>query len=234
MRSCLTSCKPGALRAKLSRASKGGSGELIFVKVMLPQPEAESLKTDCALRTSQFSAIAGRGEFIETESIDEAQLESCRRAAKRSWSPGRCWLGAVVGGRIPMCSGFETVLLLRGLTGSYSHRRPLSRHRSHCGRSSLHFFFFLLLHWRAISNTARSAGLSKKKQRTNERSLFPWSDIQSQPRISSRDTGFSLDPNGLTNQSNQVVEKKKKKKNRPIYSPALERRLGNFAGTGRW
>lgn len=129
----------------------------------LPQLEVESLKTDSALRTSQFSAIAGRGEFIEVENIDEAELESCRRAAKRLWNPGRCWPGAVVGGRIPMCSGFETVLLLRGLTGSYSHRRPLSRHRSHCGRSSLHFFFFSLLHYRAISNTARSASNFRKR-----------------------------------------------------------------------
>ena len=45
-----------------------------------------------------------------------------------------------------MCSGLETVLLLlRGLTGSYSQRRPLSRQRSQEGRSSLHFFFFSLL-----------------------------------------------------------------------------------------
>ena len=45
-----------------------------------------------------------------------------------------------------MCSGLETVLLLfRGLTGSYSHLKPRSRQRSHCGRSSLHFFFFSLL-----------------------------------------------------------------------------------------
>ena len=47
---------------------------------------------------------------------------------------------------MPMCSGLETVLLLlRGLTGSYSHLKPRSRQRSHCGRSSLHFFFFSLL-----------------------------------------------------------------------------------------
>lgn len=47
---------------------------------------------------------------------------------------------------MPICSGLETVLLLfRGLTGSYSHLKPLSRQRSHCGRSSLHFFFFSLL-----------------------------------------------------------------------------------------
>ena len=47
---------------------------------------------------------------------------------------------------MPICSGLETVLLLfRGLTGSYSHLKPRSRHRSHCGRSSLHFFFFSLL-----------------------------------------------------------------------------------------
>ena len=52
----------------------------------------------------------------------------------------------VVGGLIPICSGFETVLLrFRGFTGSYSQRRPRSRQRSHCGRSSLHFFFFSLL-----------------------------------------------------------------------------------------
>ena len=45
-----------------------------------------------------------------------------------------------------MCSGLETVLLLlRGLTGSYSHLKPRSRQRSHWGRSSLHFFFFSLL-----------------------------------------------------------------------------------------
>ena len=50
---------------------------------------------------------------------------------------------------MPMCSGLETVLLLfRGLTGSYSHLKPRSRQRSHCGRSSLHFFFFSLLHHR--------------------------------------------------------------------------------------
>ena len=48
-----------------------------------------------------------------------------------------------------MCSGLETVLLLfRGLTGSYSHLKPRSRQRSHCGRSSLHFFFFSLLRHR--------------------------------------------------------------------------------------
>lgn len=47
---------------------------------------------------------------------------------------------------MPMCSGLDTVLLLfRGLTGSYSHLKPRSRQRSHCGRSSLHFFFFSLL-----------------------------------------------------------------------------------------
>lgn len=37
-------------------------------------------------------------------------------------------------------------------------------------------------------------------------------DSQSQPRISSKDAGFSLDPNGLINQCNQVVEERKKKK----------------------
>ena len=52
-----------------------------------------------------------------------------------------------------MCSGLETVLLLfRGLTGSYSQRSPLSRQRSHDGRSSLHFFFFSLL-FEPVSNS---------------------------------------------------------------------------------
>lgn len=67
-----------------------------------------------------------------------------------------------------MGSGFDTVLLLlRGLTGSYSHRRPRSRQRSHCGRSSLHFFFFSLLS-RYQHGTGCRLG---QTQHTSERSL---------------------------------------------------------------
>lgn len=46
------------------------------VKVSLPQLDAESLKTECALCTSQFSAMAGRGGVGEPEKMEDAELES--------------------------------------------------------------------------------------------------------------------------------------------------------------
>ena len=45
-------------------------------KVSLPQLEAESLKTESALWTSQPSAIAGRDGVGEFERIEEPELES--------------------------------------------------------------------------------------------------------------------------------------------------------------
>ena len=65
---------------KLSKESNGGSGEFISRMVSLPQLDAESLKTECALCISQFSAIAGRGGVGETERMEDPELESCLRA----------------------------------------------------------------------------------------------------------------------------------------------------------
>ena len=141
----LMSSRVGWVRGMVSKAVNGGSGDAMSPKWSLPQLDAESLKTESALWTSQFSAMAGRGGVGEVERIEDPELESWRRACNRSWNPWN-WPGLVVGGRIPMCSGLETVLLLlRGLTGSYSQRRPRSKQRSQDGRSSLHFFFFSLL-----------------------------------------------------------------------------------------
>lgn len=45
-------------------------------KASLPQLEAESLNTESALWTSQFSAMAGSGGVGDPDRIDEPELES--------------------------------------------------------------------------------------------------------------------------------------------------------------
>lgn len=130
-----------------------------------------------------------------------------------------------------MFSGFEAVLLLlRGLTGSYSHRRPLSRHRSHCGRSSLHFFFFSLLHYRAISNTARSALNFPKRSNAPMNAACSHDRIAKVSHRSHRKMqAFVLDPNRLINQCNQDVQNRKKKKS-AILLTGSRTALGYFCG----
>ena len=45
-------------------------------KESLPQLEAESLNTECALWTSQFSAMAGKGGVGDPVNPEEPELES--------------------------------------------------------------------------------------------------------------------------------------------------------------
>ena len=54
------------------------------VNVSLPQLDAVSLKTECALWISQFSAIAGSGGVGEPDKIEEPELESWRSACSLS------------------------------------------------------------------------------------------------------------------------------------------------------
>ena len=68
----------------LSKEVKGGRGEPMSEKWSLPQLDAVSLKTESALWTSQFSAIAGRGGVGDVERMEEPELESCRRACSLS------------------------------------------------------------------------------------------------------------------------------------------------------
>jgi len=207
---CLTSSRVGCVRAKVSKDVNGGKGEFISPKWSLPQLDAESLKTESALWTSQFSAIAGRDGVGDPERMEEPELESWRKVCSRSWNP-KCWPGFVVGGLMPMCSGLETVLLLfRGLTGSYPHLRPLSRQRSHWGRSSLHFFFFSLL----PSNQYRAG--SATRETNMYQCTQPGKNSQALISLVAADVGVF--PHNKAQAG----------------LPARERRLGDFAGTGLW
>lgn len=116
-----------------------------------------------------------------------------------------------------MCSGLETVLLLfRGLTGSYSHLKPRSRHRSHWGRSSLHFFFFSLLN--QSQHIMMVAGGS---ERLTYQCTHPVRKQQHQRSASC-----------FSNRTAQRLRRNGGKVHECL--PALERLLGILAGTGLW
>ena len=75
----LISSNVGCVGWMLSNEVNGGRGYPMSGS-SLPHLDSESLKTESALCTSQFSAIAGSGGVGEAERMDEPELESWRRA----------------------------------------------------------------------------------------------------------------------------------------------------------